>query len=99
MCETMLLSSFFQQQINRRGEVIDVHNTVQVVTVGIACTSHHLTMPDVMLLAQPAVSCMVNARNDQDTQRKDLRSTKSLELTRRVREYRTYAEGARPAST
>ncbi|XP_026363415.4 Golgi-associated RAB2 interactor protein 6-like isoform X1 [Ursus arctos] len=69
-------------QINRRGEVIDVHNTVQVVTVGIACTSHHLTMPDVMLLAQPAVSCMVNARNDQDTQRKDLRLTKSLELTR-----------------
>uniref|UniRef100_G1LQV8 Protein FAM71C-like n=1 Tax=Ailuropoda melanoleuca TaxID=9646 RepID=G1LQV8_AILME len=69
-------------QINRRGEVIDVHNTVQVVTVGIAYTSHHLTMPDVMLLAQPAVSCTVNARNDQDTQRKDLRSTKSLELTR-----------------
>eukprot|EP00071_Canis_lupus_P049342 XP_022282899.1 protein FAM71A-like [Canis lupus familiaris] len=39
-------------------------------------------MPDVMLLAQPAVSCAANARNSQDTQIKDLKSTKSLELTR-----------------
>ncbi|XP_077923825.1 Golgi-associated RAB2 interactor protein 6-like isoform X4 [Halichoerus grypus] len=69
-------------QINRRGEVIDVHNAVQMVTVGVAYTSRHLTMPDAMLLAQPAVSCAVRARNDQDAQRKDLRSTERLELTR-----------------
>ncbi|KAF3815898.1 hypothetical protein GH733_016018 [Mirounga leonina] len=70
-------------QINRRGEVIDVHSAVQMMTVGIAYTSRHLTMPDAMLLAQPAVSCAARARNDQDTQRKDLRSTERLELTRR----------------
>ncbi|XP_077713548.1 Golgi-associated RAB2 interactor protein 6-like isoform X3 [Canis aureus] len=69
-------------QINRKGEVIDMHNNVQMVTVGIAYTTPSLTMPDVMLLAQPAVSCAANARNSQDTQIKDLKSTKSLELTR-----------------
>uniref|UniRef100_A0A8C8X410 Golgi associated RAB2 interactor protein-like Rab2B-binding domain-containing protein n=1 Tax=Panthera leo TaxID=9689 RepID=A0A8C8X410_PANLE len=69
-------------QINKRGEVIDVHNSVQVVTVGIAYTSQNLTIPDILLLAQPAVSYAVSARNDQDTQGKGFKSTKSLELTR-----------------
>ncbi|XP_053073899.1 Golgi-associated RAB2 interactor protein 6-like [Acinonyx jubatus] len=69
-------------QINKRGEVIDVHNSVQMVTVGIAYTSQNLTIPDIVLLAQPAVSYAVSARNDQDTHGKGFKSTKSLELTR-----------------
>lgn len=40
---------------------------LQVVTVGIAYTSPNLTVPDVMLLARPAVSCAVYAKNDQHT--------------------------------
>ncbi|XP_004423090.1 PREDICTED: protein FAM71C-like [Ceratotherium simum simum] len=71
-------------QISKRGEVIDVHNSVQMVTVGIAYTSPNLTIPDVMLLARPAVSCAVNARHDRDTQGKAFKSTKSLELTRLI---------------
>ncbi|XP_039078476.1 protein FAM71B-like [Hyaena hyaena] len=77
-----MLSSFFQQLINKRGEVIDVHNSLQMVTVGTAYTSHNLTISGIMLLAQPAVSCAVRARNDQDTRGKGHRSIKSLELTR-----------------
>ena len=61
--------------------MIDVHNSVQMVTVGIAYTSQNLTIPDIVLLAQPAVSYAVSARNDQDTQGKGFKSTKSLELT------------------
>ncbi|XP_066110211.1 Golgi-associated RAB2 interactor protein 6 [Saccopteryx bilineata] len=38
-------------QVSRRGEVIDVHNAVQMVTVGIVCTCPHLVLPDVLLLA------------------------------------------------
>lgn len=81
-CKTRMLSSFFQQQINKTGEVIDVRNSLQMVTVGTAYTSHNLTIPGIMLLAQPAVSCAVRARNDQDTRGKGLMSIKSLELTR-----------------
>lgn len=62
--------------------MIDVHNSVQMVTVGIAYTSHDLTTPDIMLLAQPAVSWAVSTRSDWDTQGRGLKSTKSLELTR-----------------
>lgn len=38
-------------QVSRRGDVIDVHNSVQMVTVGMVRTSPHLVLPDVMLLA------------------------------------------------
>lgn len=38
-------------QINRRGEMINVHNSMQVVTVGIAYASPNPTISDVMLLA------------------------------------------------
>nr|XP_008508373.1 PREDICTED: protein FAM71C-like isoform X1 [Equus przewalskii] len=69
-------------QISKRGEVIDVHNSVQMVTVGITYTSPNLTIPDVMLLARPAVSCAVNARHDRDTSGRGFKSAKSLELTR-----------------
>nr|XP_034991054.1 protein FAM71B-like [Zootoca vivipara] len=47
----MLESDFVQ--INKRGEVIDVHNQVQTVTVGVACTSSSMTVPNVLLLARP----------------------------------------------
>uniref|UniRef100_A0A8C8XZ81 Golgi associated RAB2 interactor protein-like Rab2B-binding domain-containing protein n=1 Tax=Panthera leo TaxID=9689 RepID=A0A8C8XZ81_PANLE len=54
-------------QITKRGEVIDVHNRVRMVTVGIASTSPILPLPDVMLLARPG---------------KGHKATKTLELTR-----------------
>ncbi|XP_044538331.1 protein FAM71A-like [Gracilinanus agilis] len=40
-------------QISKRGEVIDVHNRVRMVTVGIVSTSPILPLPNVMLLARP----------------------------------------------
>uniref|UniRef100_A0A8D1NPL3 Golgi associated RAB2 interactor protein-like Rab2B-binding domain-containing protein n=2 Tax=Sus scrofa TaxID=9823 RepID=A0A8D1NPL3_PIG len=69
-------------QISKRGEVLDVHNSVQMVTVGIAYTDPNLAIPDIMLLARPALSCAANARHDKDTQGRGLKSIKSLELTR-----------------
>ncbi|XP_075772089.1 Golgi-associated RAB2 interactor protein 6-like isoform X2 [Pelodiscus sinensis] len=42
-------------QISKRGEVVDVHNRVRVVTVGVACTSPALLVPNVLLLARPVV--------------------------------------------
>ncbi|XP_016076818.1 PREDICTED: protein FAM71C [Miniopterus natalensis] len=69
-------------QISKRGDVIDVHRRMQMVTVGIAYTSSDLMIPDVMLLARPADSCAVSAKGDRHTQGKELMSVKSLELTR-----------------
>lgn len=34
--------------------MMDVHNHVRMVTVGVVHTSPHLTLPDVVLLALPA---------------------------------------------
>ncbi|XP_074873981.1 Golgi-associated RAB2 interactor protein 4-like [Carettochelys insculpta] len=42
-------------QISKRGEVVDVHNRVRVVTVGVACTSPALLVPNVLLLARPVL--------------------------------------------
>ncbi|XP_068964354.1 Golgi-associated RAB2 interactor protein 3-like isoform X2 [Petaurus breviceps papuanus] len=42
-------------EINKRGKLIDVHNQVHMVTVGIASTSPVLPLPNVMLLARPVV--------------------------------------------
>nr|XP_010952274.1 PREDICTED: protein FAM71C [Camelus bactrianus] len=69
-------------QVSKRGEVIDVHNSVQMVTVGITFSSPNLTIPDVMLLARPVASCAVSARHDKDTQGRGFKSAESLELTR-----------------
>ncbi|XP_077019331.1 Golgi-associated RAB2 interactor protein 4-like [Tamandua tetradactyla] len=69
-------------QINRRGELIDVHNQMRAMTVGIASTSPCLPLPDVMLLAQPVVPSEEHARRGQDPQRGRRRRTKTLELTR-----------------
>lgn len=69
-------------QITKRGEVIDVHNRVRMVTVGIASTSPILPLPDVMLLARPATGCEEPAGKGQVTKRKSRRAAKALELTR-----------------
>ncbi|KAM6166259.1 Golgi-associated RAB2 interactor protein 4 [Erethizon dorsatum] len=69
-------------QITKRGEVIDVHNRVRMVTVGIACTSPILLIPDVMLLARPAASCDEFEGLGQDTKGKNRKAKKPLELTR-----------------
>lgn len=50
---TLMFASDFIQ-ITKRGEVLDMSNHVELVTVGIACTSPILPPPDVMLLARPA---------------------------------------------
>lgn len=69
-------------QITKRGEVIDVHNRVRMVTVGIASTSPILPLPDVMLLARPAAGCEEPAGQGQVTKRKSRKAAKALELTR-----------------
>ncbi|XP_060499854.2 Golgi-associated RAB2 interactor protein 4 [Panthera onca] len=69
-------------QITKRGEVIDVHNRVRMVTVGIASTSPILPLPDVMLLARPATGCEEHGGRGQATKGKGRKATKTLELTR-----------------
>ncbi|KAL1769781.1 FAM71A [Sigmodon hispidus] len=69
-------------QITKRGEVIDVHNRVRMVTVGIACTSPILPLPDVMLLARPAPGCEDFPGRSQTTKGKSRKAAKTLELTR-----------------
>ncbi|XP_045727143.2 Golgi-associated RAB2 interactor protein 6 [Mirounga angustirostris] len=69
-------------QVSKKGEVIDVHNRAQMVTVGIVRTSPHLTLPDVMLLARPAAICDDYNRYGPATQGKNYKSTQILELTR-----------------
>ncbi|XP_031992633.1 Golgi-associated RAB2 interactor protein 4 [Hylobates moloch] len=69
-------------QITKRGEVIDVHNRVRMVTMGVARTSPILPLPDVMLLARPATSCKEYAGHGQATKRKKHKAAKNLELTR-----------------
>uniref|UniRef100_A0A8C8ZT42 Golgi associated RAB2 interactor family member 6 n=1 Tax=Prolemur simus TaxID=1328070 RepID=A0A8C8ZT42_PROSS len=70
-------------QISKRGEVIDVHNRAGMVTVGIVRTSPGLTLPDVILLAQPAAaSDDSSARCGPATQEGGSKPTQILELTR-----------------
>ncbi|KAM5217690.1 Golgi-associated RAB2 interactor protein 6-like [Hipposideros larvatus] len=69
-------------QISKRGYMVDVHKSVQMVTVGITFSSPGLPIPDVMLLARPAGSHAVHARCDRDNNGRGLKSAKSLELTR-----------------
>ncbi|XP_055465166.1 Golgi-associated RAB2 interactor protein 4 [Psammomys obesus] len=69
-------------QITKRGEVIDVHNRVCMVTVAIACTSPILPLPDVMLLARPAPGCEEVPGRGQSTKGKKGKGSKTLELTR-----------------
>ncbi|XP_004376983.1 protein FAM71B-like [Trichechus manatus latirostris] len=69
-------------QISKKGEVIDVHNRVRMVTVGIASTSPILPMPDVMLLARPARVCEEHAGYSRPTKGRGRKATKTFELTR-----------------
>ena len=69
-------------QVSRKGEVIDVHNRAQMVTVGIVRTSPHLTLPDVMLLAQPVAICDDSNRHGPAAQKRGKKPTQILELTR-----------------
>ncbi|KAL2775865.1 protein FAM71C [Daubentonia madagascariensis] len=69
-------------QISKRGEVTDVHNRARMVTVGIVRTSPGLTLPDVMLLAQPAAASGDCARCGPATQERGSKPTQILELTR-----------------
>lgn len=43
-------------QVTKKGEAIDIHNQVTLVTLGIAATSPILPLPNVMLLARPKYS-------------------------------------------
>ncbi|KAJ7313613.1 hypothetical protein JRQ81_005155 [Phrynocephalus forsythii] len=75
----MLESEFLQ--ISKRGEVIDVHNQVETVTVGVACTSPSLLVPNVLLLARPVVPAEESLSKHKHLRR--LRPpTKKFELTR-----------------
>ncbi|XP_036900905.1 protein FAM71B [Sturnira hondurensis] len=69
-------------QISKKGEMIDVHNRVRMVTVGIASTSPILPLPDVMLLARPTKVCDEHARHTRPTKGRGRKPTKVLELTR-----------------
>uniref|UniRef100_A0A8C9DHE8 Golgi associated RAB2 interactor family member 3 n=1 Tax=Prolemur simus TaxID=1328070 RepID=A0A8C9DHE8_PROSS len=69
-------------QISKKGEVIDVHNRVRMVTVGIASTSPILPLPDVMLLARPAKICEEHARQGWFPKGRGRKTAKTLELTR-----------------
>nr|XP_058915163.1 Golgi-associated RAB2 interactor protein 4-like [Kogia breviceps] len=69
-------------QITKRGHVIDMHNCVCMVTVGIASTSPVLPLPDIMLLARRATGCEQHAEHSQPTKGKSHKVAKTLELTR-----------------
>ncbi|KAM6150216.1 Golgi-associated RAB2 interactor protein 3 [Erethizon dorsatum] len=69
-------------QISKKGEVIDVHNRVRMVTVCIASTSPILPLPDVMLLARPAKVCEEHARRGLLTKKRSQKPKRTLELTR-----------------
>ncbi|KAJ8777109.1 hypothetical protein J1605_014492 [Eschrichtius robustus] len=69
-------------QISKKGEVIDVHNRVRMVTVGIASTSPLLPLPDVMLLARPTKVCEEHVRYARITKGRGRKPAKTLELTR-----------------
>ncbi|XP_055284692.1 Golgi-associated RAB2 interactor protein 3 [Moschus berezovskii] len=69
-------------QISKKGEVIDVHNRVRMVTVGIASTSPILPLPDVMLLARPTKVCEEHVRYPRTTKGRGRKPMKTLELTR-----------------
>uniref|UniRef100_H0WU53 Golgi associated RAB2 interactor family member 6 n=1 Tax=Otolemur garnettii TaxID=30611 RepID=H0WU53_OTOGA len=67
-------------QVNRRGKIVDVHKRSQMVTVAIVRTSPSLTLPDVMLLAQP--STVPSASCGPATRDKRCKPTEASELTR-----------------
>ncbi|XP_033716024.1 Golgi-associated RAB2 interactor protein 4 [Tursiops truncatus] len=69
-------------QITKRGDLIDVHNCVCMVTVGITSSSPVLPLPDTMLLARWATDCEEHAEHSQAAKGKSHEPAKTLELTR-----------------
>nr|KAF6346484.1 family with sequence similarity 71 member B [Pipistrellus kuhlii] len=69
-------------QISKKGEMIDVHNRVRMVTVGIASTSPILPLPDVMLLARPTKVCEEHTKRVRSAKGRGRKPAKTLELTR-----------------
>ncbi|XP_067570852.1 Golgi-associated RAB2 interactor protein 4-like [Pseudorca crassidens] len=71
-------------QITKRGDLIDVHNCVCTVTVGITSSSPVLPLPDTMLLARWATGCEEHAEHSQAAKGKSHEAAKTLELTRHL---------------
>ncbi|XP_008588217.1 PREDICTED: protein FAM71A [Galeopterus variegatus] len=69
-------------QITKKGEVIDVHNHIQMVTVAIVCTSPIFPIPDIMLLARPVARYEEHAGRGKATKGRNRKVAKTLELTR-----------------
>ncbi|XP_036596012.1 protein FAM71A-like isoform X2 [Trichosurus vulpecula] len=71
-------------EISKRGELIDVHNRVRMVTVGIASTSPILPLPNVMLLARPAayIEAQPPPQASSKSKMRNPHPSKTLELTR-----------------
>ncbi|XP_033708479.1 Golgi-associated RAB2 interactor protein 4-like [Tursiops truncatus] len=69
-------------QITKRGDLIDMHNCVCMVTVGITSSSPVLPLPDTMLLARWATGCEEHAEHSQAAKGKSHEPAKTLELTR-----------------
>ncbi|XP_065749919.1 Golgi-associated RAB2 interactor protein 4-like [Phocoena phocoena] len=69
-------------QITKRGDLLDVHNCVCMVTVGITSSSPVLPLPDTMLLARWATGCDEHAEHSQAAKGKSHEAAKTLELTR-----------------
>ncbi|XP_032480651.1 protein FAM71A-like [Phocoena sinus] len=69
-------------QITKRGDLLDVHNCVCMVTVGITSSSPVLPLPDTMLLAQWATGCEEHTEHSQAAKGKSHEAAKTLELTR-----------------
>ncbi|XP_004841778.1 protein FAM71A [Heterocephalus glaber] len=80
---TLMFESDFVQ-ITKSGELIDVHNHMNLMTMGVACTSPILPIPtqipDVVLLARQATSC--EQCHSQAPKRKKCKAEEPLELTR-----------------
>ncbi|XP_004629448.1 protein FAM71B [Octodon degus] len=71
-------------QISKKGEVMDVHNRVRMVTVCIVSTSPVLPLPDVMLLARPAKVCEQRTKHGLLTKKRNQKPKRTLELTRLI---------------
>uniref|UniRef100_A0A8C6C7R2 Golgi associated RAB2 interactor protein-like Rab2B-binding domain-containing protein n=1 Tax=Monodon monoceros TaxID=40151 RepID=A0A8C6C7R2_MONMO len=69
-------------QITKRRDLIDVHNCVCMVTVGITSSSPVLPLPDTMLLARWATGCEEHTEHSQAAKGKSHEAAKTLELTR-----------------
>ncbi|XP_036705027.1 LOW QUALITY PROTEIN: protein FAM71B [Balaenoptera musculus] len=69
-------------QISKKGEVIDVHNRVRMVTVGTRIHQPPPPTTDVMLLARPTKFCEEHVRYARITKGRGHKPAKTLELTR-----------------